>query len=413
MRSTSIEYCYAKTDSPSSLASLVRARSHRRKQRLQPDTMPNDSASHLSDPLPAPPHLGREDAVDRSSRGSNTSSVPSMVDDHGSDVSVDDDQYYRTSGEQIWDTFWQSGCGEDPEDASSPAAEEPSVSTSYQYPALVTPSPSLSLQPQQFITSRKRPTQTQSLGVIEAPAYAPEHKRLSEQTRIRRRGIHPCRVSYSIFPPPPKTDLSRQRTVRPKRCPPHLTLDTPRERISSEGSPPRQSLRNSASARNLRSGSASSAFSAFSAVSDASVAESDHTAFTTPSASPRESWDTCPRTPKPKHVSQCLDYRKLGTKQSLPNLRSSYRPVVAPRSATAEDFALGQARNSRVVGTVASVEPYPRPLFAPPVVAPLPPARRAPLPPVSERLPPPRAAGRQKGGGSALFGRMLSWKRND
>ncbi|OIW30924.1 hypothetical protein CONLIGDRAFT_642964 [Coniochaeta ligniaria NRRL 30616] len=359
---------YAQTDSRASIASILRARSCR--QRLQRAKLV-DMASNLSDPPPATPLVDREEAVDRSSRGSNTS-VPSMVDDHGSDFSVDDDQYYRTSGEQIWDSFWQSGCEEE---------EEPAVSPSYQYPALVVPS--LSLETRQFLTSRKRPTQTQSLSVIEAPA--PADNRSADHASTRRRGHPPCRVSYSIFPP--QDEVSRQRTIRARRCPPHLTLDTPKVRVSSEES---RSLRTSASARSLRSGSASSAFSAssaYSASTDVSMA-SDVTAITTPAASPRESWD-CPRTPKPTHVSQCMDFPRPAKQPSLPNLRgpSRYRPT-QPRSATAQHFTEGEARNSAVVGAVAA-EPYPRPLFSPAVVAPLQPTRRVPLPPVAERRPPP------------------------
>lgn len=386
------------SDSRSSLASLVRERS--RRQRLQRAVAGDMAASNFADLQAATPHIGREEAVDRSSRGSE-SSVPSMVDDHGSETSIDDDQYYRTSGDQIWDTFWHSGCSDEEE-------EQPAQSPSYQYPALITPS--LSVDTQHFPASRKPPTQSQSLGAIEAPAYAEHPSAGNAQTRPARRHVNqPCRASYSIFPP--QDEISRQRTIRARRCPPHLKLDAPKPRVSSASSP-RHSLRSSASARNLRSGSASSAFSASSAYStstDVSMA-SDTTAITTPAASPRGSWD-CPRTPKPTHVSQCMDFRKATPKQpsvshfreaskqpSLPNLRgpTRYRPV-QPHSATVEDFASGEARNARVVGAVATTEPYPRPLFAPPVgVSPLQPSRRAPLPPVSERLPPPVSATRPK-----------------
>ncbi|KAJ9133641.1 hypothetical protein NKR19_g8975 [Coniochaeta hoffmannii] len=371
--------------------------------------MPSDNdmaTSNLSDPKPTSSHVGREDkdTVDRCSRGSD-SSVPSMVEDHGSDISIDDDQYYRTSGEQIWDTFWHSGCSEEEE-------ERPAVSPSYHYPALVTPS--LSLGNQQFLASHKRPTQTQSLGAIEAPSYAKYRSADYAPPRAeRRRAVHQCKVSYSIFPPQESAGMTRQKTITARRRPSQLTLEAPKQRVTSQGDSPRHSLRSSASARNLRSGSASSAFSAnssFSTASDVSTA-SDHTAITTPAASPRVSWD-CPRTPKPTHVSQCMDFTKAASKQSsipnlrraaakqpsLPNLRAlptRYRPS-QPRSATAEDFAAGEARNARVVAAIAAPEPYPRPLFAPPqpVVAPQHPARRAPLPPVSQRLPPPVSATR-------------------
>lgn len=377
---------HAQTDSRPSLASILRARSH--KQRVQ-----RAMAGDMAGPQPATPQVGREDAVDRSSRGSE-SSVPSMVDDHGSVISVDDDQYYRTSGEQIWDTFWHSGCSEgEDEEAEQPAA----VSPSYQYPALITPS--LTLDTQQLLGSRKRPTQSQSLGAIEVPAYAEYRPADHAQARTpRRRVVQPCRVSYSIFPPQDAPGITRQRTIRARRCPPHLDLDAPKPRFCSEGSP-QHSLRSSASARNLRSGSASSAFSASSAYSASTQMSdaSDYTAVTTPAESPRLSWD-CPRTPKPKHVSQCMDFHRAASRQpSLPNLQATtYHRPAQPLSATVGDFTAGEARNARVVNAVATAEPYPRPLFAPQVLAPLQPTRRAPLPPVSERLPPPVSTTRSK-----------------
>src|SRR3954470_13102210 len=44
-----------------------------------------------------------EQVVGRDSLGSDC--VPGMVEDHGSDISADDDEY---QGTELWDSFWQS-----------------------------------------------------------------------------------------------------------------------------------------------------------------------------------------------------------------------------------------------------------------------------------------------------------------
>jgi hypothetical protein len=85
---------------------------------------PVSNYSYPRSETPLPKH--DEPSTDRTSVGSNCS-VPSMVDDQGSDASADDDYQYHAQGAELWNTFWHAkGHSEMPYDgvrhSAAPAA---------------------------------------------------------------------------------------------------------------------------------------------------------------------------------------------------------------------------------------------------------------------------------------------------
>ncbi|KAK3367096.1 hypothetical protein B0T24DRAFT_380955 [Lasiosphaeria ovina] len=139
-------------------------------------------------PCSDPPHNQCQVEAGRESLGSDCS-VPGMVEDHGSDVSVDEDYQYHTTGTDLWDSFWQ-------------IRTQDSSSTTHRYPALIDSSsrgqhntqdptrPVLGREDKQASQSGTREGQ---LNTSSRPPNAPSPTRQRPQT--------PKVASYSLFPP--------------------------------------------------------------------------------------------------------------------------------------------------------------------------------------------------------------------
>ncbi|KAK0729938.1 hypothetical protein B0H67DRAFT_547994 [Lasiosphaeris hirsuta] len=138
----------------------------------------------------------------RDSLGSN-SSVPGMVEDHGSDVSLEDDYQYHATGTELWDPFRQ-------------ARARSEASRRLPYPALIASPAGVQLNALSHTPAMERKIQQTTGGarnseedeptrsVSPLPASAPRCQR-------PRTPRAPSRASYSIFPP-----------VDPERRPPAL-----------------------------------------------------------------------------------------------------------------------------------------------------------------------------------------------
>lgn len=63
--------------------------------------------SNYSYPRTHTPSNSREETRDRESLGSDAS-VPGMIDDQGSEVSIEDEYQYHTTGAELWDSFWKA-----------------------------------------------------------------------------------------------------------------------------------------------------------------------------------------------------------------------------------------------------------------------------------------------------------------
>ncbi|KAK0717182.1 hypothetical protein B0T26DRAFT_286444 [Lasiosphaeria miniovina] len=139
-------------------------------------------------PCSGPPHNQCQVEAGRESLGSDCS-VPGMVEDHGSDVSVDEDYQYQTTGTDLWDSFWQ-------------IRAQDSSSTRHRYPALI----DSSSKGQHNTQDRTRPvlvqedkqasqsgTREEQLNTSSRPPNAPSPTRQRPQT--------PKVASYSLFPP--------------------------------------------------------------------------------------------------------------------------------------------------------------------------------------------------------------------
>lgn len=181
-------------------------------------------------------HHPTDQQLGRDSLGSECS-VPGMVDDHGSDVSLEDD--YQLPGAELWDSFWQSHLNS-------------RTSTRPTYPALLD-SPAKSQQGghgQGFrmgYENQHRPQGQKYPGEhrrspsrpAPAPASAPAARR-QRYTPPRP----PPRASYSIFPPPTSQERrppsSRCSVSRPDSALQHASrssLNLPRDNVSGRNTP--------------------------------------------------------------------------------------------------------------------------------------------------------------------------------
>ncbi|KAK1833157.1 hypothetical protein QBC39DRAFT_329318 [Podospora conica] len=180
-----------------------------------PQNCPMSTSNYLQGHPPTDQQLGRD------SLGSDCS-VPGMVDDHGSDVSLEDD--YQLPGAELWDSFWQSHLNN-------------RTSTRPTYPALLdSPAKSQGGHGQGFRmgyeNQHRQPGQTypgeyrkSPSRPAPAPAPAPPAKR--QRSSPPR---PPPRASYSIFPPP---------TCQERRPPPtsRSSLNLPRGNPSGRTTP--------------------------------------------------------------------------------------------------------------------------------------------------------------------------------
>ncbi|KAK1758625.1 hypothetical protein QBC47DRAFT_399521 [Echria macrotheca] len=177
-------------------------------------------------PAPSTPHPSQE--VERDSLGLDCS-VPGMIEDHGSDVSVEDD--YEYPGTELWDTFWQTRM-------RNRTLRGP------RYPALID-SPATtckSTQNRDSIMEHNRQVANRQVASRDqtnrysgaSPSPSPSPSRRRERPRTPKPAP---RASYSIFPPssttkPPSGIPSFSRPRPPNALPlreaPPSCLNTPR-----------------------------------------------------------------------------------------------------------------------------------------------------------------------------------------
>lgn len=162
----------------------------------------------------------QERPVGRSSVGSDCS-VPGMTDDQESDISTEDANQYRLTGDELWDTFWEAPkplCGTKMEEES----RAPDVSRSARYPALI-PSAVAQRKVDRPLPwedhhvahqARNQPAVNQNTTAISCwPLVAAEQP-------VNAPGSKTIKASYSLFPPQPKpTPVLNVAPRRPSRPP--------------------------------------------------------------------------------------------------------------------------------------------------------------------------------------------------
>lgn len=164
-----------------------------------------------------------ERLVGRSSVGSQAS-VPGMVDDQDSDISVDEDDRdsYHISGAELWDSFWEDPFWEaNAEEAfrESDGLARNLIKRTAGYPALI-PSPDGAYRKDQyFLQNNTKSTGNNRNAVVEEDVTITQPLKLAEPPHVPRLTVPP-KTTYSLFPrpmPTPVVNLTPRRPVLPPR----------------------------------------------------------------------------------------------------------------------------------------------------------------------------------------------------
>ncbi|KAK3694795.1 hypothetical protein B0T22DRAFT_81965 [Podospora appendiculata] len=160
---------------------------------------------------PAHQHL-YEQSDYRESLGSDCS-VPGMVDDHGSDVSTEDDYQYHAVGTEVWDSFWhaqpQNGISTRPPHST---LMEPRLrgrwNTRHHQDSVASVAERENKPPTVRLVSNTAEQPDQPSWPL--PLSSPGHQR-------PRTPKAPPRASYSLFPPTEPQSPDKQRPLPPRR----------------------------------------------------------------------------------------------------------------------------------------------------------------------------------------------------
>lgn len=202
---------------------------------------PKHPMSNFSYPRPDFVHTYQPNRLrGRGSLGSD-SSAPAMVEDHGSDFSVEDDYQYRTTEIDLWDSFWQVR----PHDARK-AKHQPPTDPIVEAPN-IEPSGGITMAQQKLPVTRVRAPSSESQGRL---VSQPVNEQCPVQ-HLPRTPKPPPKTSYSLFPgpesdkrlpaTPPLSLLSRQPGPEPSASAVRKATAEAKGNLASHNATPRAS----------------------------------------------------------------------------------------------------------------------------------------------------------------------------
>lgn len=150
----------------------------------------------------------------RESVGSDISSVPSMIEDHGSDISTEDEyQYHHTSRSGgLWNCFWNNTQGQEKDLQTTNTPARPISHHAGTSTADSTPERKKTIRP---ILASLRPDSGFAQGDNNQWPLTPPYTSHSHHQVPRTFNKPPPASTYSLFPPTPPSDTQYSSSVPP------------------------------------------------------------------------------------------------------------------------------------------------------------------------------------------------------